>query len=84
MSVVLDLFPMATQIGSLNTLGKDGKALDFYFSSTSKVRVSLRVRPFLPQEFGKNGDPVTCVSVLDSEPKSYDGVTMHLKDQETR
>ncbi|KAA8516427.1 hypothetical protein F0562_016720 [Nyssa sinensis] len=52
--------------------------------SISKVRVIVRVRPFLPQEIvAKNGNPVPCASVLDTELDSGDEVTVHLKDQET-
>ncbi|KAK6942949.1 Kinesin motor domain [Dillenia turbinata] len=50
----------------------------------SKVRVVVRVRPFLSHEIdAKRGHPVSCVSVLDPEIESKDEVTVHLKDQET-
>ncbi|KAL3531816.1 hypothetical protein ACH5RR_005337 [Cinchona calisaya] len=85
---------METQLGSINAPQEDdfsspskGKPSSHSQSSSSisKVRVIIRVRPFLPQEIsGKNGDnPFSCVSVLDSEPKYCDEVTVHLKDQET-
>ncbi|KAL8129749.1 hypothetical protein V2J09_018904 [Rumex salicifolius] len=49
----------------------------------SKVRVIVRVRPFLAREIAsKNGGfPVPCVSVINSEENE---VSVHLKDQETR
>ncbi|XP_071908113.1 kinesin-like protein KIN-10B isoform X1 [Coffea arabica] len=75
---------MATQIGPLNTPGKDGKLSASHSCSVSKVRVVIRVRPFLPREISeKNGDAESCISVFDSELKSCDEVTVHLKDQET-
>ncbi|GAB4833797.1 hypothetical protein Ancab_032046 [Ancistrocladus abbreviatus] len=50
----------------------------------AKVRVVLRVRPFLVREIAsKNGEPVSCVSLLDSECDSNEEVVVHLKDQET-
>ncbi|GFY80958.1 ATP binding microtubule motor family protein [Actinidia rufa] len=53
-------------------------------SSISKVRVILRVRPFLPHEIAaRNGNSTPCVSVLDSEFDSNPEVTVQLKDQET-
>ncbi|KAL0375212.1 UNVERIFIED_CONTAM: Kinesin-like protein KIN-10B [Sesamum radiatum] len=52
-------------------------------SSISKVRVVLRIRPFLPQEISSiNSSPVSCVSLQESEPSS-DEVTVLLRDQET-
>ncbi|KAF7143137.1 hypothetical protein RHSIM_Rhsim05G0192700 [Rhododendron simsii] len=53
-------------------------------SSISKVRVIIRVRPFLPHETAsRNGNSTPCVSVLDSELDSTQEVTVHLKDPET-
>ncbi|KAK2972374.1 hypothetical protein RJ640_014432, partial [Escallonia rubra] len=50
-------------------------------NSISKVRVIIRVRPFLPSEiFSRNGNPLSCVSVLDDSSQE---VTVHLKDQDT-
>lgn len=59
----------------------------------SKVRVVVRVRPFLPHEAaaaatsGKGG-PASCVSVLGRRASGSsapdDEVTVHLKDQATR
>ncbi|KAK4801048.1 hypothetical protein SAY86_021535 [Trapa natans] len=52
--------------------------------SVSKVRVVVRVRPFLPQEISsRSGDPVSCVSVLDREFGSSEEVSVYLKDQLT-
>ncbi|KAL6501438.1 hypothetical protein OROGR_026571 [Orobanche gracilis] len=51
--------------------------------SISKVRVVLKLRPFLPQEISsRNGNPNSCVSIQESEP-SVDEITVLLKDQET-
>ncbi|KAL6987616.1 hypothetical protein U1Q18_013362 [Sarracenia purpurea var. burkii] len=53
-------------------------------SSISKVRVIVRVRPFLPHEIAaRNGKSTPCVSVIDSESDCGGEVTVHLKDQET-
>ncbi|KAL6133235.1 hypothetical protein ACLB2K_065472 [Fragaria x ananassa] len=52
---------------------------------TSKVRVIVRVRPFLPHEIAAlNGDPTPCASVLELESQTYtEDVVVHLKDKET-
>lgn len=53
-------------------------------TSISKVRVIVRLRPFLPQEISsRKGNPVSCVS-LHGSGSSFDEVTLLLKDQETR
>ena len=54
--------------------------------SVSKVRVIVRVRPFLPHEISaRNGDPVSCISVLDRDFESAeDEVAVYLKDPQTR
>ncbi|KAG6769471.1 hypothetical protein POTOM_025109 [Populus tomentosa] len=53
-------------------------------SCTSKVRVIVRVRPFLSHEIpAKNGNPTSCISVLDPDPDSRDEVTVHLQDPDT-
>ena len=50
--------------------------------AVSKVRVVVRVRPFLAHEIAsKNGNPVPFVSAQFDSP---DEVSVHLKDQETR
>ncbi|XP_075638465.1 kinesin-like protein KIN-10B isoform X2 [Castanea sativa] len=54
--------------------------------SISKVRVIVRVRPFLFHEIsGKNDDPKPCISVLDQEicESSSEEVAVYLKDKET-
>ncbi|CAI9098230.1 OLC1v1034840C1 [Oldenlandia corymbosa var. corymbosa] len=80
---------METQL-NFNTPGKGNEASNLkrktshsQTTSISKVRVVVRVRPFISQEISrKNGHPVSCVSILDSEEfKSRDDVTVHLKDQ---
>lgn len=54
-------------------------------NSISKVRVIVRVRPFLPHEIAvKNEDQTPCVSVLEEECQSADEVAVYLKDKETR
>ncbi|PRQ43264.1 putative plus-end-directed kinesin ATPase [Rosa chinensis] len=52
---------------------------------TSKVRVIVRVRPFLPHEISAlNGDHTPCASVLDLESQSStEEVVVHLKDKES-
>ncbi|KAL3753795.1 hypothetical protein ACJRO7_001092 [Eucalyptus globulus] len=52
----------------------------------SKVRVVVRVRPFLPREAAATeGEPVPCASVLDRAGGSlpHGEVTVHLRDQAT-
>ncbi|KAL0309855.1 UNVERIFIED_CONTAM: Kinesin-like protein KIN-10B [Sesamum radiatum] len=69
----------AVQAESLSTPAKN----HHHPSSISKVRVVLRIRPFLPQEISSiNGSPISCVSLQESEPSS-DEVTVLLKDQDT-
>ncbi|PIN11978.1 Plus-end-directed kinesin ATPase [Handroanthus impetiginosus] len=52
-------------------------------TSISKVRVIIRIRPFLHQEISsRNGNPISCVSLQELE-SSGDEVTVLLKDQET-
>lgn len=55
-------------------------------NSTSKVRVIVRVRPFLPHEIAaQNGDQTPCASVLEQESQSStEEVVVHLKDKESR
>ncbi|XP_062002483.1 kinesin-like protein KIN-10B isoform X2 [Rosa rugosa] len=52
---------------------------------TSKVRVIVRVRPFLPHEISAlNGDHTPCASVLEQESQSStEEVVVHLKDKES-
>ena len=50
-------------------------------NSTSKVRVIVRVRPFLMRE---NREQKPCVSVLDQEMDSAEEVAVYLQDNETR
>ncbi|KAL2481545.1 ATP binding microtubule motor family protein [Abeliophyllum distichum] len=75
---------MATQMENLYTPSKNHSQHE-QPSSISKVRVIIRVRPFLPQELSsENANPVSCVSLLSPESESYgDEVTVHLKDPET-
>lgn len=52
--------------------------------SVAKVRVILRLRPFLSQEISsRNGNPIPCVALKESDSSS-DEVTVLLKDQDTR
>ncbi|KAG8376896.1 hypothetical protein BUALT_Bualt09G0111800 [Buddleja alternifolia] len=53
-------------------------------NSISKVRVIVRIRPFLPQEIhSTNGNPNSCASLQESESSSSDEVTVLLKDHDT-
>ncbi|CAK7333867.1 unnamed protein product [Dovyalis caffra] len=53
-------------------------------SCTSKVRVIVRVRPFISQEIpSKNGNPTSCISVLNPDSDCRDEVTVHLQDPDT-
>ncbi|CAA3011211.1 kinesin KIF22 [Olea europaea subsp. europaea] len=83
---------MATQIGSFDTIQMENlytpsknHSKHQQPGSISKVRVIIRVRPFLPHEFSsKNSNPISCISLLNSESvPSGDEVTVHLKDPET-
>lgn len=49
----------------------------------SKVRVIVRVRPFLPHEIS-DSDRTPCVSVLDQDSESGEEVAVYLKDKDTR
>ncbi|KAM3340890.1 kinesin-like protein KIN-10C [Capsicum galapagoense] len=61
-----------------------GKVQQLESSVVAKVRVIVRVRPFLPRESNSiDGKTISCVSVLNSECQSSDDVTVHLKDHET-
>ncbi|KAI9115964.1 hypothetical protein K1719_012894 [Acacia pycnantha] len=52
--------------------------------SISKVRVIIRVRPFLPHEISaRNGNSSACISVLDLDSESPEEITVYLKDPET-
>ncbi|CAJ1799007.1 unnamed protein product [Sphenostylis stenocarpa] len=53
--------------------------------SVSKVRVIVRVRPFLEHETSaKNGEPVSCISVLDQDFEfPREEVAVYLKDPQT-
>ncbi|CAA2974241.1 kinesin KIN-10B [Olea europaea subsp. europaea] len=83
---------MATQIGFFDTIQMENlytpsknHSQHQQPGSTSKVRVIIRVRPFLPHEISsKNSNPISCISLLNSESvPSGDEVTVHLKDPET-
>ncbi|KAM1037932.1 hypothetical protein ACFX13_033417 [Malus domestica] len=54
-------------------------------NSISKVRVIVRVRPFLPQEIAAgNGDQTPCASVVEQESdSSAEEVVVYLKDKDT-
>jgi len=54
--------------------------------SVSKVRVIVRVRPFLAHETStKNGNPVSCISVLERDFEvPQEEVAVYLKDPQTR
>ncbi|KAH6826426.1 hypothetical protein C2S53_013520 [Perilla frutescens var. hirtella] len=52
--------------------------------SIAKVRVIVRLRPFLSHEISsRNGNPISCVSLQESDTSSSDEVTVLLKDQVT-
>ncbi|KAK4478564.1 hypothetical protein RD792_014048 [Penstemon davidsonii] len=68
---------MATQAEFFSTPSKN----QYQTSSISRVRVIVRVRPFLPQEItSRNGNPSPCISPMGEE---FDEVTVLLKDQES-
>ncbi|KAG1337703.1 kinesin-like protein KIN-10C [Cocos nucifera] len=51
---------------------------------SSRVRVVLRVRPFLPSEIkAKEKSPIPCITLLDQENRIGQEVTIHIKDQWT-
>ncbi|XP_010654285.1 kinesin-like protein KIN-10B isoform X1 [Vitis vinifera] len=64
---------------------KKANTMQLQSTSISKVRVIVRVRPFLPHEIAaaKNGNPISCASVLDQDCESGEEVVVHLNDQET-
>ncbi|CAN1275284.1 Kinesin-like protein KIN-10B, partial [Linum perenne] len=51
-------------------------------SSSSMIRVIVRVRPFLPTEI-TNQEPSSCVSLLDQGSESGEEVAVYLKDPES-
>ncbi|KAF5750943.1 kinesin-like protein KIF22-A [Tripterygium wilfordii] len=52
--------------------------------TASKVRVIVRVRPFLPHEItSKNGNPTSCVSLIEKDFQSREEVAVHVKDPDT-
>lgn len=79
---------METPKHSLNTIqnfkfGTPAKSMET--NSVSKVRVIVRVRPFLPQEIlSKDGNLKSCISVLDQNFGPCDEVAVHLSDPHTR
>ncbi|XP_021886841.1 kinesin-like protein KIN-10B [Carica papaya] len=78
---------METPKHSLNTIqnfkfGTPAKSMET--NSVSKVRVIVRVRPFLPQEIlSKDGNLKSCISVLDQNFGPCDEVAVHLSDPHT-
>ncbi|KAJ4704680.1 Kinesin-like protein [Melia azedarach] len=71
---------METLNSSMNTPSKPA----IIPNSSSKVRVVVRIRPFLPQEIAaKNGHPKSCISVIDKNLESCNEVAVHLKDPYT-
>ncbi|XP_009798701.1 kinesin-like protein KIN-10B [Nicotiana tabacum] len=69
------------QTENFSTPGKIGQLES---ALVTKVKVIVRVRPFLPQEINsRDGKPISCVSVLNSESEPSEDVTVHLKDYET-
>ncbi|TYI87548.1 hypothetical protein E1A91_D04G142400v1 [Gossypium mustelinum] len=68
---------METQSVKLGTPSKQ--------ATVSKVRVVVRVRPFLPQEItARNGNSKSCIFLLDLQDNdSSDEVSVHLKDPNT-
>ncbi|KAK8561786.1 hypothetical protein V6N13_149064 [Hibiscus sabdariffa] len=68
---------METQSVNLGTPSKQ--------ATVSKVRVVVRVRPFLPQEItARNGNSKSCAFLLDHQDNdSSDEVSVHLKDPNT-
>ncbi|XP_021687674.2 kinesin-like protein KIN-10B isoform X1 [Hevea brasiliensis] len=78
---------MEIQSGSLNTPRSHktctlDKPMDGNF--ISKVRVIVRVRPFLPHEIAaKNGNPSSCISVVGRDCDPREEVTVRLKDPDS-
>ncbi|XP_058109683.1 kinesin-like protein KIN-10C isoform X2 [Magnolia sinica] len=53
-------------------------------NAAAKVRVVVRIRPFLASEIAAiGGNPTPCVSILNPERGSHEEVAVHIKDQET-
>ncbi|KAJ8532938.1 hypothetical protein K7X08_015827 [Anisodus acutangulus] len=65
-------------------LSTPGKAQQLESAVVTKVRVIVRVRPFLPREINSiDGKAISCASVVNTECEPSEGVTVHLKDYET-
>lgn len=79
---------MENQSGSLNTprsLKTCSLENPMDGNFISKVRVIVRVRPFLPHEItAKNGNPSSCISVVDQDCDPREEVTVRLKDPDSR
>ncbi|OAY43563.1 kinesin-like protein KIN-10B isoform X2 [Manihot esculenta] len=78
---------MENQSGSLNTprsLKTCSLENPMDGNFISKVRVIVRVRPFLPHEItAKNGNPSSCISVVDQDCDPREEVTVRLKDPDS-
>ncbi|EEF30055.1 Osmotic avoidance abnormal protein, putative [Ricinus communis] len=75
---------MEVETSSLNTPRSIKTCMDTSF--ISKVRVIVRVRPFLPQEIASKNGTLTscCISVIDREDcESEEEVTVRLQDPDT-
>ncbi|XP_010685130.1 kinesin-like protein KIN-10B [Beta vulgaris subsp. vulgaris] len=53
-------------------------------TTTSNVRVIVRVRPFLPHEIAlSTEEPISCVSILATDSAFDDEISVYLKDQQS-
>ncbi|GAB2263940.1 hypothetical protein Droror1_Dr00026074 [Drosera rotundifolia] len=78
--------PQMTPLKRTQSMKTSTPSKNSHLGSVSRVRVVVRVRPFLARQIAseKGGQPVSCVSVLDSEAKAGNEVVVCMRDQETR
>ncbi|CAH9074432.1 unnamed protein product [Cuscuta europaea] len=73
------------EASQLESISSPESRTESHSNLTAKVKVIVRVRPFLFEEISaRNGSPpVSCVSILHSGFETSDEVTVYLKDNET-
>ncbi|KAL3642500.1 hypothetical protein CASFOL_013315 [Castilleja foliolosa] len=82
MATQAEIFPI-TRTNAEKTFSTPAKNHHQPITPISKVRVVLKLRPFLPLEISsRNGNPNSCVTIQDSE-SSVDEITVLLKDHDT-
>ncbi|KAL9264282.1 Kinesin-like protein, partial [Drosera capensis] len=78
--------PQMTPLKRTQSMKTSTPSKTSHLGSVSRVRVVVRVRSFPARQIAseKGGQPVSCVSVLDSEAKPGNEVVVCMRDQESR